>query len=345
LKLSGRPEAVGDALKGLHLGRSGPTAAYAQQLLADALEKQGDIERSLATYRSALETLMGSTPLRQVVIYQKLSYLHVTRLPDLAAAQREAMQALFHAETFAANVDELRGDLASARLRYAHALEIAEEAENNTELLAIGYSHMGKLLLKIGDLDAAVVMIQQALTLSEQRGDVLWPLYDRINLSYALTMQGSHTDALTMATDGLVVAERMRHGYLIAGLSAAAADAACHQQDMETAELFATRSLLQEEEFFRPWALTVLGLAYAGRNRNDQALTTLATAVEAAKLQEDVYGEAYALEALGKVYWQSNQKSKGQARLDQAYQLYHEHGFSFEAKRLHDEITALTTQP
>lgn len=63
---------------------------------------------------------------------------------------------------------------------------------------------------------------------------------------------GRYTDALTFATDGLVIAERMRHGYLIAGLSAAAADAACHQQDMEAAELFASRSLIQEEEFFRP---------------------------------------------------------------------------------------------
>jgi tetratricopeptide (TPR) repeat protein len=345
LKLVGRPEAVADALRGLHLRQGSAAAAYSQQLLADALEIQGDIERSLASYRSALETLMGSVPLRQVVIYQKLSYLHAARLPDLGAAQQEAMQALFHAETFAANVDELRGDLVSARVRYERALEIAGHVQNNIGLLTIAHSHLGKLLLKVGALDAAVDTIHLALQLSEQRGDVIGPLYDRINLAYALAVQGRCADALDIAKEGLLTAERMRHTYLIAGLSAAAADAAYRQHDMEAAELYATRTLLQEEEFFRPWALTMLGLAQAGRDRIPAAMSSLQMAVEAARIQDDIYGDAYALEALGKVCWQAGEQTAAESKLRQALQIYQNNGFSFEAARLRAEMVNFGANP
>jgi hypothetical protein len=46
-------------------------------------------------------------------------------------------------------------------------------------------------------------------------------------------------------------------------------------------------SLMQEEEFFRPWALTVLGLAQDGRSCINHETTTLLMAVEAASIQKD----------------------------------------------------------
>ena len=57
--------------------------------------------------------------------------------PDLAAARVESLQALFHAETFAANVDEFQGDLVAARARYAHAIAIAENIADNAGMLAL----------------------------------------------------------------------------------------------------------------------------------------------------------------------------------------------------------------
>ena len=133
----------------------------------------------------------------------------------------------------------------------------------------------------------------------------------------------------------------MQHGYLVAGLAAAAGDAARHQQDLEAAEHYAHRSLIEEEEFFRPWALTVLGLAQAGRGRSSHAMTTLQMAVEAASVQEDGYGEAYAMEALGKVCWQNAQQTEAITRLKQAHQFYSENGFLFEANRLQTEMVTL----
>jgi len=341
LQLVGRPDGVAQALGGLHLGRSGTTAAYAQQLLADALEKQGDIEHALASYRLALETLVGSIPLRQVALHQKISYLHLARLPDLAAAQRESLQALFHAETFAANVAEMKGELAAARARYTTALGIANQIGDDPGLLAIGYSHMGKLLLKTGELDDAVTMIEHALTLSAQRGDMVGPLYDRINLSYALTVQHRYDDALAIAVNGLAVAERMRHAYLIAGLAAAAGDAACRHQMLDDAEYYATRSLLQEEEFFRAWALTVLGTVQTARSQHSEAAKTLLAAAEIANAQEDPYGEAYALHALGSAYWRTGDQSAAVQAFGRAYHLYRVSDFALEADRLRSYLESL----
>lgn len=109
---------------------------------------------------------------------------------------------------------------------------------------------------------------------------------------------------------------------------------------MKAAERLARQSLFQEEEFFRPWALTVLGVAQAGRGAAAAALATLQMAVEAAQLQEDLYGEAYALEALGKVCWQGEQAA-ARRWLTQAHRLYSENGFAFEAQRLRTEMTEL----
>lgn len=345
LRLVGKSDAIAQSLGALPLGRTGSAAAYAQQLLAEAFARQGEIERSLATYRQALETLTGSTPYRQVIIHQKLVHLHLTRSPDLATAEVEAQQALFHAETFAANVEEFKGELQAARARYTRALAIAESIADNSGLLAAGYSHLGMVLLKIGDLDLAIDYIRRGLELSEQRGDTVGPLYDRINLAYALTVQGRFEAAEELAVDGLAVAERMHHAYLIAGLSAAAGDAVFRKGALDLAEAHALRSLLQEEEYFRPWALTVLGLVQGARSQQSgvvqTAAQTLNMAADAARAIDDDYGEAYALHALGEVYARNHRYEMAEEAWKQALHIYTTLGFQLEAQRTAERIGEL----
>ena len=242
------------------------------------------------------------------------------------------MQALFHAESFAAEVDEFRGDLEAARARYANAIAVAETIENNAELLALGYSHLGMVLLKIGDLDLAIDFIHRGLELSEQRGDMVGPLYDRINLSYALTVQGRYDEAKQLAIQGLALAERMRQAYLVAGLAAAAGDASFRKGDLDTAEECAVRSLLQEEEFFRPWALTVLGLVQ-GDSQHTKAVQTLSSAADMARAIDDDYGEAYALCALGEVHASCNEHGEAESAFRRALRTYRRLGFQLEALR------------
>lgn len=333
LRLVGKTEAIAEALGTLPLGRVGNTTAYAQRLLAEALGRQGEIERALATYRRALETLAGSTPYHQVIVHQKLVHLHLTRSPDLATARKEARLAQFHSESFSANVDEFSGDLEAARLGYGRALKLAEAIEDNAGLLAHIYSHLGMVLLKVGDPELAANYIRRGLELSEQRGDVVGPLYDRINLSYALTMQGYYEEAEKLAREGLMIAERMHHAYLVSGLYAAAGDAALRRNLLDSAEEFAIRSLVQEEVFFRPWALTVLGLVQSGRGQQIEAVKTLVTAVDAARDIEDDYGEAYAQYALGDVYSNGGQHNEAVAAFRRAHNSYASLGFNFEVMR------------
>lgn len=341
LRLVGKTDAIAEALGTLPRGKVGNTTAYAQRLLAEALGRQGDIERALATYRRALETLAGSAPYHQVIVHQKLVHLHLTRSPDIVTARKEARLAQFHSESFSANVDEFSGELESARLGYERALRLAEAIEDNVGLLAHIYSHLGMVLLKLGDPDLAANHIRRGLELSEQRGDVVGPLYDRINLSYALTVQGFYDEAEGLAREGLTIAERMHHAYLVSGLSAAAGDAALRGNHLDSAEEFAIRSLLQEEVFFRPWALTVLGLVQSGHGLHIEAVRTLVTAADAARDIEDDYGEAYALYALGDVYSKYGQHIEAVAAFRTAYRIYASLGFNFDVMRIASRMSEL----
>lgn len=344
-RLVGKPEKIAGELAGVTLMDSTTVKSYVHQLLADALERQGDIEHAIMTYRRSLETLVGSLPLRQVLLHERIGYLHLVRATDLALAEREAWQSLFHAHTFMANVQELRGNLPGARKYYQEALAIAERFDSRQGMLATAYSHLGKLLLKLGELNDANTMIRQALQLSEERGDSIGPLYDRINLSYLLTVQGEHRAALEIALAGLEQAEAMQHRYLLAGLLAAAGDAACRLGDLAGAEHHATRSLLQEEEFFRAWALTVLGMVQTAQEHYPLALRTLRSAVEMAAEQEDAYGEAYALHALGMALWASEQVEPASAALWRALAAYQSGGMAAEAQRLAEDIARLGVPP
>lgn len=141
------------------------------------------------------------------------------------------------------------------------------------------------------------------------------------------------------------LAEAMQHRYLLAGLLAAAGDAACRLGDLAEAEHHATRSLLQEEEFFRAWALTVLGMVQTAQKHYPLALRTLRSAVEMAAEQEDAYGEAYALHALGMALWAWGQVEPASAALRRTLAAYQSGGMAAEAKRLAEDMARLGVPP
>ena len=104
------------------------------------------------------------------------------------------------------------------------------------------------------------------------------------------------------------------------------------------------RSLIQEEEFFRSWALTVLGMVQAEQGNFAKALRTLQAARETAADQEDVFGEAYALHALGKALWANGQPEPAQLAFAEANAKYTTVGLAAEVHRLAADMARLGAQ-
>ncbi|MGH9818039.1 MAG: tetratricopeptide repeat protein, partial [Candidatus Acidiferrales bacterium] len=338
LKLAGRAEEAEAALAAVATVGQDAFFAYTQELQGDVLEMQGRVEEALQRYRASLHTWIGAPQLREVTLHHKLSYLYMVRLQNLQQAGREALLARLKAETFHGNVVELSGDFAAAQARYEAAQALAELLGDDPAAFSLVYSHRGKLELKLGRHEQAIVYMQKAIACDEQRGDRVGPLYDRINLAFTHILMGDYEEAYRQARQGLAVAEQMRHAHLIAGLAAAAGEACCHLNRLEEAEGYVSRALEQEEEHFIPWALTVLGVVRSAQQRVEEAVRVLEKASELARAISDQHGEAYALAALGDVYGRHRGAEAAQPAYQAALALYRELGMQRECSEISKKL-------
>ena len=275
--------------------------AYASEALGESLTKQGRIEQALTAYRNGLDALLSSPQYRSVRLRNKTAYLLEARLHRLAEARGEALGARLEAEIMAGSVEDRAGNYAEARARYEAALQLAGGTDGHLVERALLYACYGNLLWKQRELDAAQHWLLEALRLDQQRGDLQAEASQRINLSAVHIMAARYEDALAEARAGLAVAEPLGQPYFVAGLCSNAGEACCHLKRYDEALSFAHRSLGQEEESWRPYALTVVGMSENGLGRPANARQTLQGAVAAASEVDDAYAEAAALRALGDV--------------------------------------------
>ena len=164
----------------------------------------------------------------------------------------------------------------------------------------------------------------------ESIGDLANALSIRTNIAYAQTISGSPKEALEMALAGLQSALRMKDPYVTAGLAAAAGEAAVFTGDWEDAERYLALSLQQEEEFFRSWALTALGVLRAKQNRHADAVPLLDAAAQEAQRIEDPHGEAYALHPLAVSQRVLGNVEAARTSIARAHELYSRLGMARE---------------
>ena len=143
-------------------------------------------------------------------------------------------------------------------------------------------SRLGHLCIRQGDAAAAIEHLEFAIRYAEQAGEPVNALYDRLNLSSAHIVAGQYAEALQHALTGLNLAEALSHSFLVAGLAACAAESCYHLQRLEAAENYAMRSLREEEEVHRPYALTTLGWVWVAQGRHAAAERAPWSAVESA---------------------------------------------------------------
>ena len=281
--------------------RAHTASARAAELLGDAFQQQGMSEQALAQYREAFK-LASDSQLRQIErVHTKAGYTYLYRLRDLDLAQREAGMALCQAHNFAGLAAEEAGEYAAAHAHYEAALTAADSMPNRDAVRAITHSHLGHLFMRQGDAEAAIRNLEISLRQARRAGESLNAVYDQMNLANACNVAGRHAEALIQASEALEIARMMSNSFLIAAVSAAAAEAHFGLNQLDEAERLAQLSIREEDEVHRAYGLTVIGQVQGRRGQIDAAQRTLDAAIASARESRDRYAEAYAWRALSEV--------------------------------------------
>jgi tetratricopeptide (TPR) repeat protein len=233
-------------------------------------------------------------------LHVKTGYVYLYRVRDLKQASREAQLALHQAEEFMGLVAEEQGRYSEAIRHYEAALALAQRVDNGEGAQAATHSHLGHLHMRRGDAAQAIGHLEIALKHAHHVGQPVHALYHRLNLASALIVAGRHAEAIAQAEEASTLAEAIGNSFLVAGLQAARAEAHLGLGDLIAAEAAAQRSLREEEDVHRAYALTVLGRAQAARDV-EAAKATLRMAIESAVDTHDKYAEAHAWRGLADV--------------------------------------------
>ncbi len=270
----------------------------ARELMGDAQQLQGRIEQALEQYRAGQQSI-AAMQLRQLArLHVKSSYVYALRLRELGLARDEAWMALSQAHNYCGLVEEEAGDYAAALKQYEAALQACDAMRNGNAPRADTLSHLGHLHMRMGNAAKAIECLQQSMALAQKLGTPVQGLYDALNLASAYIVAGQHEAARDLALQSLEMATAMQHSFLVAGLAAGAAEACLHLNALDQAELLALKSLREEEDVHRPYALTTLGQVALRRNQPEPARRWLREAVTNAQQTSDKYAEAYAWIAL-----------------------------------------------
>ena len=333
-KIMGKSEEAEEELSAIKRSASRSLRAYTQQLQGDVFEMQSRLDQSLRKYEDALDTLLELPQTHVVQLLVKMSHLYKSHLHDMHKAREQALLARVRAEVVHGSVEERDGNYREAEARYTSALQIADQLEDALQDKSIAYSYLGQLQWKIGKPDAAVQSLTHAIQLSETRGDVVGALFDRYTLTAAHIVAGRHAQALAQAQETLALAEPLKLSYLVSGLSANAAEACYRLGRFDDAELFAFKSLNQEEEALRPYALTVLGLVRQAQGKPAEAAKLLRDSIESAQEVDDRYAEAAAWRALGDAQRSAEQLDEMREAYVRATALFQALGLEKELKEL-----------
>jgi tetratricopeptide (TPR) repeat protein len=195
--------------------------------------------------------------------------------------------------------------------------------------------------MNLNEIEVGVELMLRAVREYESIGDLPHALANRTNIAYAQTISGAPEQALETAVAGLQSALRMNDPYVTAGLAAAAGEAAVFTGDWEDAERYLDLSLQQEEEYFRSWALTALGVLRAKQERHADAVHLLDAAAQEAQRIEDPHGEAYALHPLAISQHVLGDVEGARASITRAHELYTRLGMAKETSATAEFINGL----
>lgn len=334
LELAGQFEEAELELQSVTTPPTSISRAWVRRLHGSVLEAQGRIEQALQSYRESLEALVGLPQHNAVLAHLRLSFLHRYRLQDIKQAHTEALLARAKADSFLGDIESMAGHYQQALEYLLSAKHITEANGRDLITLSRTYSYLGVVYVKLGELEEAIKYFNQAIECDEQRGDKASPLYDVMNRATAYSLMGQFEAAYQDACQGLEIAEKLHHTYLIAGLAACVAEACHGLSRLDEAEHYINHALNQEEDYFRASVLLLLGKIRHLQRRYAESIEVLVGAHEAAKRIEDQYTEASILECLGNTYHDQGSLELARAAFESALLIFIELKLVQEARRV-----------
>jgi tetratricopeptide (TPR) repeat protein len=329
---------IGDSAAGLHDLQharwpiSHAATPYAQRLRGNLHEMRGQLDQALQSFREGLRVFDAEHARESIRLRTALGYVHF-RERDMDAANAAALLAHIEALEFRGTMLMHSNALQAAKVLLDEAMQLAENSPRvSKRMVANLHERLGALAWQLGQLDEAIERLSTAAALNTQIGDTARIPYQRMNLAAAHQAKGDFAEALAQAEQGLATAQTLQHAYLVAGLSANAAEACIHLNRLDDAERHAIHSLQQEEEAVQPYALTALGMVQRGRGDGASAAATLREAVAYAQRIRDQFAEASAWRELGVTLNLFANPAEAQSAFEKALALY-------EHMQLPSEIT------
>lgn len=328
-----------------HLGRTDEGAAvvapelpttpavrgHIERLRGDVAETLGNLEQSLAHYRTSLDTLLGETEGREAILRGRIIALYRNRLPNLAEARKQALLFRMRAERHYALVETLLGNYEDAERSYATALALASEVPDaKLERVRIA-SAIGMLLGTLGRYDEAIPMIADAVAHLEEIDSILTVLSINSNLAYFCMKSGDPQRAFDIAVQDLPRVRRTRESSLISHVAATAADAALAMGNLDDAERFAVEAIQQEEAITEHWALGIYALVHARRGDHPTAQMLAQQALDSAQETDNPYSIGYCERVLGEVYQAAQQEQQAREWYQRARTTYENVGLGVDA--------------
>jgi tetratricopeptide (TPR) repeat protein len=297
-----------------------PLTPIAHALKGNAHLLNGDSDAAVASYQSAYSELERPAQSIRANVLRQLGYVHTYVARDLAAARRASWQARFEAEILAGNVEEECGDYAAAKAHFSAALLAAGHITDNARQLHDVYADMGRLLMRAGEYDASLELLERAIAIGKTlRIEQLLALgYN--NLAAVNIMKQNYESALAAARTGLEICERLniKSGYHRAGLATNAGEANYYLGRYTEALRIAQYALDIEEPVFDSYAYAVIGMVRRALGEYELSHAALDRALACAVQQGDRYAEASALREVGLLYRVAERTAEAQAAFERS---------------------------
>ncbi len=312
-------------------------APSAHKLIANLQSEHGQLDAALESYRRGLKMTHGLLERQAVQFHVEQGRFYYRRQRNPALAWREAQLARYEVEHFLGDAEDDRGNYAEAQQHLHTALTVAQSLDY-TFGQARSHASLGTLLFRLNQITQAQSHFAQAITLYTQLGDGVRVQQTRSNVAAMLIQAGRYAEALDPASQALAFFEQAEQPYWVALNASNLAEAHYYLQHWAEAEQFAWRSLREEEDQFRPYALWVMGNVYRAQSQLTAAHNALRDAIQFAQSNADRWAEAPAWRSLGEVLRAQAQPIEAQSAFAAAIALYQALGLVDEVARTQEII-------
>ena len=341
--LRGKSDDGLSALDGVSWQRDRPATVRANELRGRLLAQRGDIDAALIAYRAGLDSLSALRPMHPVTLRTELALQMLERTRDASATRREAVLAQFDLEIVLGYIEELSGDMDTARRHMLTARDLMRDT-NDPVRLAKANEALGLLEARRLNVDAAVEHLEEAGRQYQAYGNIVCAVgMTNTNVAFAHLLARQFDQAVVPAQRAVDFFEGINQPYFLSNSEACLAEAFANTGRLRDAESLAWRALAHEEVSARPYALDVLAHIRRQQARFGEAEQFCKESISGATANGDAWNLALAWRTLGEVYRDSGKQLEAHDAFEHALAAFIPLGLQPDIDELRQQLNALVT--